>query len=215
MELMVECFLKESFFWCMQPTTAITPFGAAIWYLSSGLCLHQVSCNFHASLTFIKSRNGIPIGLQAASSWLNIYPQGIRYLLNHTKDTYKNPNIYITENGYDEFSNTALSLEEALDDTCRIQYYGDHLKNVLKSIKEYNVKVKGFFVWSYADNFEWECGYTVRFGLYYIDYANDLKRHPKRSVKWFKNFLRKNSFGDGLTWSRPFGFKNPGGISAQ
>ncbi|KAJ4836890.1 hypothetical protein Tsubulata_046815 [Turnera subulata] len=158
-------------------------------------------------------RDGVPIGLQAASSWLNIYPQGIRYLLNHTKDTYKNPNIYITENGYDEFTNPALSLEEALDDTCRIQYYRDHLKHVLKSIKDYNVKVKGFFVWSYADNFEWECGYTVRFGLYYIDYADDLKRHPKRSVMWFKNFLRKDSFGNGLTWSRLFGFKNPGGIN--
>jgi beta-glucosidase len=58
---------------------------------------------------------------------------------------------------------------------------------------EHGVDVKGFFAWSLMDNFEWGSGYAVRFGLYYVDYKNDLKRYPKQSVKWFKQFLRRDS----------------------
>ena len=42
------------------------------------------------------------------------------------------------------------------------------------------------------DNFEWEHGYTARFGLYYVDFVNGLKRYPKDSVKWFKRFLKRS-----------------------
>lgn len=49
--------------------------------------------------------------------------------------------------------------------------------------------MRGYYVWSYLDDFEWEFGYTVRFGLTYIDYTNGLKRIPKSSALWFKNFL--------------------------
>lgn len=44
-------------------------------------------------------------------------------------------------------------------------------------------------MWSLLDNFEWEHGYSTRFGLYYVDYNNDLTRIPKDSVNWFKQFL--------------------------
>lgn len=152
-------------------------------------------------------RDGIPIGVQAASSWLNVYPKGIKCLLNFTKNTYKNPKIYITENGYDENRNKELEAEKRLDDSCRIKYYNDHLMNILESINDYDVNVKGFFAWSLADNFEWESGFDLRFGLYYIDYENDLKRHPKRSVGWFRKFLEKNSF-DGQIRSLPSAFKD-------
>ncbi|KAG8363565.1 hypothetical protein BUALT_Bualt19G0035700 [Buddleja alternifolia] len=53
------------------------------------------------------------------------------------------------------------------------------------------VNVKGLFAWSFLDNFEWGSGYTQRFGLYYVDYKNGLKRIPKRSAIWFKNSLKQ------------------------
>jgi len=53
------------------------------------------------------------------------------------------------------------------------------------------VKVKGYFAWSFLDDFEWNSGYTVRFGIIYIDYKNGLKRIPKLSARWFKNFLER------------------------
>ncbi|KAJ6947882.1 linamarase family protein 1 [Populus alba x Populus x berolinensis] len=138
-------------------------------------------------------RNGIPIGPQAGVKWLYIYPEGISRLLNYTKDLYGNPTIYITENGVDDVNNNASSLKEALNDPIREKSYRDHLKNVLRSITEHGVDVKGFFAWSLMDNFEWGSGYAVRFGLYYVDYNDDLKRYPKKSVKWFKQFLRRDS----------------------
>lgn len=55
------------------------------------------------------------------------------------------------------------------------------------------VKVKGYFAWSLLDNFEWADGYTVRFGIIYVDFKNGLKRHLKLSAHWFKNFLKKTN----------------------
>ena len=51
--------------------------------------------------------------------------------------------------------------------------------------------MKGYFAWSLLDNYEWAAGYTVRFGIVFVDYKNDLKRYPKHSTLWFKKFLIK------------------------
>lgn len=53
------------------------------------------------------------------------------------------------------------------------------------------VKVKGFFAWTLLDNFEWISGFTLRFGINYVDYKDGLKRYPKLSAHWFKDFLKK------------------------
>ncbi|XP_030953800.1 beta-glucosidase 12-like isoform X1 [Quercus lobata] len=143
-----------------------------------------------SSANLTASRNGILIGAPAASSWLYVYPRGIRDLLLYTKRKYNNPLIYITENGVDEFNNATLSLEEALVDNQRIEYYHSHLWYLLRAIKD-GVNVKGYFAWSLLDSFEWSSGYTIRFGINYVDYKNGLKRHPKHSAHWFKNFLKK------------------------
>jgi len=51
--------------------------------------------------------------------------------------------------------------------------------------------VKGYYVWSLFDNFEWFLGYTSRFGMIFVDYENSLKRYQKISALWFKKFLKK------------------------
>ncbi|XP_058200009.1 beta-glucosidase 12-like isoform X3 [Rhododendron vialii] len=135
-------------------------------------------------------RNGVAIGEKGASDWLYVYPRGLWDLLLHIKRNYNNPLIYITENGIDEVNNSTLSLDEALVDNQRIYYYHHHLSFLLRAIKE-EVNVKGFLAWSLMDNFEWYSGYTVRFGLTYVDYNDGLRRYPKLSAKWFKNFLQK------------------------
>ncbi|WVZ04052.1 hypothetical protein V8G54_024858 [Vigna mungo] len=139
---------------------------------------------------FATERNGTPIGPRAGSSWLHVYPRGLRELLLYIKREYKNPEIYITENGIDEANDPTLSLEEALMDTQRIDYYYRHLYYLSKAIKD-GVNVRGYFAWSLLDNLEWDAGYTVRFGLNFIDYKDNLKRHKKLSAHWFKNFLQK------------------------
>ncbi|XP_016646998.1 PREDICTED: beta-glucosidase 12-like [Prunus mume] len=142
-----------------------------------------------AGVNLSSERNGVPIGSKGASEWLNVYPQGIQDLLLYTKKKYHNPVIYITENGVDEFNDPKLSLAEALNDTHRIDYYNRHLHYVQSSIHN-GVKVKGFFPWTLLDNFEWSSGYSVRFGITYVDYNDRLKRHPKLSAHWFKSFLK-------------------------
>ncbi|GAV69086.1 Glyco_hydro_1 domain-containing protein [Cephalotus follicularis] len=135
-------------------------------------------------------RHGVLIGPEAASNWLHVYPSGIYDLLLYTKKKYNNPLIYITENGVDEVNNSTLSLEEALVDSMRIDYYHQHLSFLQRAIKD-GANVKGFFAWSLLDNFEWNSGFTVRFGINYVDYKHGLKRYPKQSSYWFKKFLQK------------------------
>ncbi|CAN0916957.1 Beta-glucosidase 24 [Linum grandiflorum] len=135
-------------------------------------------------------KDGIYIGEHLGSYWQYLYPEGMQKLLEYTKEKYNDPIIYITENGMSEKDNASQTLAHALKDARRINFYNKHLTSVLQAINEKQVKVKGFFAWSYADNFEWNEGYTVRFGLYYINYT-DLSRHPKDSACWYTNFCRK------------------------
>ncbi|CAL0334131.1 unnamed protein product [Lupinus luteus] len=136
-------------------------------------------------------RNGRPLGLRAASFWLYFYPKGLRDLLIYTKNKYNNPLIYITENGMSEFNDPTLSLDEALVDTYRIDYHYRHLFYLRYAIEEHGVNVRGYYPWSFSDNLEWSSGFTLRFGLVFVDFKNDLKRHQKVSAKWYKNFLKK------------------------
>ncbi|PQQ01830.1 beta-glucosidase 12 isoform X1 [Prunus yedoensis var. nudiflora] len=143
-----------------------------------------------AGVNLSSERNGVLIGPKGASEWLNVYPRGIQDLLLYTKKKYHNPIIYITENGVDELNDPKLSLAEALNDTHRIDYYNRHLHYVQSSIDN-GVKVKGFFPWTLLDDFEWNSGFSVRFGITYVDYNDGLKRHPKLSAHWFKSFLKQ------------------------
>ncbi|KAM3324184.1 beta-glucosidase 40 [Capsicum chacoense] len=130
-----------------------------------------------------------PIADRASSIWLYIVPQGIRSLMNYIKQKYGNPLIIITENGMDDSNNVFTSRQDTLKDTKRISYHKDYLTNLLTAIKEDGCNVKGYFVWSLMDNWEWAAGFSSRFGLYYVDYKDNLRRYPKDSVNWFKNFL--------------------------
>ncbi|GLU09529.1 hypothetical protein SLE2022_263840 [Rubroshorea leprosula] len=140
--------------------------------------------------TTLPFKNGLqPIGDRANSIWLYIVPQGMRSLMNYIRQKYGNPTIIITENGMDDPNNPFISITDALKDEKRIKFHHDYLSNLLAAIKEDGCNVKGYFVWSLLDNWEWSAGYTSRFGLYFVDYKDNLKRYPKDSVEWFKNFL--------------------------
>lgn len=133
-------------------------------------------------------RDGKLIGPQAVPSWLYIYPRGIRDVLVYMKKRYSNPVMYITENGVNEW-NKDLPLREALQDNTRVDYYTQHLAWLHKAIIRDKVNLKGYFSLAILDNFEWADGYTIRFGINYVDYKNGLKRYPKKSATWFKKFL--------------------------
>ncbi|WCJ19001.1 beta glucosidase 16 [Euphorbia peplus] len=135
-------------------------------------------------------KDGIPIGPKTGSDWLYVYPRGIEELLVYTKTKYNNPIIYITENGVSDRDPNCVS--EVLNDNARVDYYNDHLSFVQKAITK-GVNIKGYFGWSLLDNFEWDDGYSVRFGLVYVDYEDGLKRYPKESALWFNQFLHSGN----------------------
>ncbi|AQL08787.1 Beta-glucosidase 11 [Zea mays] len=134
-------------------------------------------------------RNGKAIGDRANSIWLYIVPSGMRSLMNYVKERYNSPPIYVTENGMDDGNSPFTSIKDALKDSKRVKYHNDYLTNLAASIKDDACDVRGYFAWSLLDNWEWTAGYSSRFGLYFVDYKDNLKRYPKSSVQWFKNLL--------------------------
>uniref|UniRef100_A0A1J3FMS6 Beta-glucosidase 16 n=1 Tax=Noccaea caerulescens TaxID=107243 RepID=A0A1J3FMS6_NOCCA len=160
-------------------------------YYSSGYAkdvpcaTENITMSTDSCISIVDERNGVPIGPKAGSDWLSIYPEGIRDLLLHTKLKYNDPVLYITENGVDEGNTNEIFLNDDL----RIDYYAHHLKMVRDAISM-GVNVKGYFAWSLMDNFEWAEGYTVRFGLVFVDFEDGRKRYPKKSAKWFRRLLK-------------------------
>ncbi|GAB2299272.1 hypothetical protein Dimus_033342 [Dionaea muscipula] len=113
-------------------------------------------------------------------------------MTKYVKEKYGNAPIIITENGVADANNYTLPISKAVQDYQRIRYHRLHLASLLKAIKD-GVDVQGYLIWSLFDNFEWNDGYTYRFGLNYIDYKHGLTRYPKYSALWLKKFLQKQS----------------------
>ncbi|XP_038683079.1 beta-glucosidase 24-like [Tripterygium wilfordii] len=134
------------------------------------------------------NKNGDIIGPNAKPSlYIYVYPEGLQKLLEFMKDTYQDPKIYITENGFTQSGDTPRL--QAINDDDRIKFIQQHLYRIAQAIKN-GVKVNGYFYWSAFDDFEWVEGYRVRFGLYYVDFKDNLLRVPKRSAAWLSKFLQ-------------------------
>lgn len=134
-------------------------------------------------------RDGVPIGPKVSKdSWLAVYPQGLKDLMIHIKNHYRDPHILITENGF--FDYNCSNIEKLIKDEGRVKYHQQHLTKLHESIKA-GVNIKGYFAWTLLDDFEWSRGYTMRFGITYIDFKHKtLERIPKYSARWFNHFLR-------------------------
>jgi beta-glucosidase len=113
-----------------------------------------------------------------------VYPDGLTDLLARLHREYELPDLYITENGAafaDDRQNGSVSDPE------RISYLERHLAAVGDAIAE-GVPVRGYFLWSLLDNFEWAFGYTKRFGIVYVDFET-LERVPKASFAWYRDVI--------------------------
>ncbi len=97
--------------------------------------------------------------------------------------------IYITENGaaYPEPETTSDAI---LEDPKRVAFLKEYFSAAEDAIQR-GALLKGYFVWSFLDNFEWSFGYSKRFGLVHVDYKTQ-KRTPKRSALYLKDVMRTN-----------------------
>ncbi|KAK8680336.1 hypothetical protein V6N13_109283 [Hibiscus sabdariffa] len=135
-------------------------------------------------------KNGVLIGPKAeGSGYLYIYPRGLYKMLNFVKKHYgEDIAIYISENGLSKKRNI-IPINQVLNDQHRIEYVQKHLQQISKAIDN-GVNVKGYFYWSLFDDFEWGEGYETEFGLYYIDFNDNLKRIPRKSARWYHDFIK-------------------------
>ncbi|CAO2636694.1 Lactase/phlorizin hydrolase [Lemmus lemmus] len=119
-------------------------------------------------------------------SMLPAVPWGMRRLLNWIKEEYGDIPIYITENGHGLNSPT-------LDDTQRIFYHKTYINEALKAYRLDGVDLRGYSAWSLMDNFEWLSGYTIKFGLYHVDF-NDVTRPrtARASARYYTEVITNN-----------------------
>ncbi|CCU78324.1 Beta-glucosidase [Halanaerobium saccharolyticum subsp. saccharolyticum DSM 6643] len=123
-----------------------------------------------------------------AMDW-EVYPQGLTDLLLSLDDQYTKKPIFITENGaaYDD----QIAEDGNVHDDKRVDYLEKHFRAAQQAVEK-GVNLKGYYLWSLMDNFEWAYGYNKRFGIIYIDYDNGQNRILKDSAKMYSKVIENN-----------------------
>ncbi len=133
----------------------------------------------------------VPGSEHTALGW-EVHAPALRRLLNQLRQRYPLPPIYITENGA-AFADV-IEVDGRVHDPRRLNYLREYLTQVSLAIQD-GVDVRGYFVWSLLDNFEWTFGYDKRFGLTYVDYATQ-QRIIKDSGRWYAQTIAQNWIGE-------------------
>jgi beta-glucosidase len=127
-------------------------------------------------------------GLAQTEMGWEIDPEGLYDLLTRVARDHPTVPLYVTENG------AAIADEKGPDgevhDPARVAYLDAHLRAAHRAIAD-GVDLRGYFVWSLLDNFEWSFGYSKRFGLIHVDF-HTLERTPKDSARWYAEVTRTN-----------------------
>lgn len=118
-----------------------------------------------------------------------VAPSGLTAMLTDISARYGNPDVYVTENGC-AFA-VAPNANGEYHDHARINFLRQHFIAAHTAIQA-GVNLRGYYVWSLMDNFEWAWGFSRRFGLVHVDYAT-LKRTPKLSAHWYRSVICQNS----------------------
>jgi beta-glucosidase len=148
----------------------------------------------HYSPIYAKGVWGAPLGFgfgdappempRSPIGW-PIDPSAFRDTLLTAHERYKLP-IYVLENGLGAIEKP----DDAgrLEDRARIDYLRGYVEAMREAVTR-GVDVRGYFVWSLLDNFEWQAGYSQRFGVVFVDYATQ-RRIPKASAEWYAQLIR-------------------------
>lgn len=123
-------------------------------------------------------------GAERTEMGWEVYPNGLHELLVRLHAEYELPDLYITENGA-AFADARQN--GRVPDPRRISYLEEHLAALTSAMAE-GVPLRGYFLWSLLDNFEWAFGYSRRFGIVYVDF-DTLERVPKDSFGWYRDFI--------------------------
>jgi len=200
--------------WCRWYLDAIChahyPEDMTEWYQSKGVVLPSIleddmdlistpidymGINYYSSKWLKESKDFWPLMVENVRApvekftmmdWA-IYPSGFYDTLVRVSKNYKNE-IFVMENG--GAFNDIVSEDGVVNDVDRIQFLQSHITAMHQAIND-GADVKGYFIWSILDNFEWAYGYKMRFGLVYVDYKTQ-KRLIKRSGYWYRDVINRN-----------------------
>ncbi len=153
--------------------------------------MDYIGYNIYGASEFIHAKNGSgiaePMYPRTEMGWA-ITPDIIYWYARFLHELYNPPIIYLTENGCaypDDINDSGR-----VDDYARIEYISAHLKSAHRAVKE-GIPLKGYFVWTLMDNFEWAFGYYRRFGIIFTNFET-LQRIPKLSYEWYANVIKNN-----------------------
>ncbi len=157
-----------------------------------------VGLNVYAPSQYVLTSEAAPgfveVPLQAshphmASPWLTLGPEVLYWAPRHAANLWKVKDIFITENGASAADEPAA--DGTVYDVDRVMYLRNCLMHLQRATDE-GVPVRGYFLWSLLDNFEWADGYATRFGIVHVDYATQ-KRTPKLSASFYREVIARNA----------------------
>jgi beta-glucosidase len=124
-----------------------------------------------------------------ASPWLFIGPEVIYWAIRNVSEIWRTKDLYITENGCS--ANDVVATNGHIEDIDRVMYLRNHLTHLHRAASE-KYPIKGYFLWSLLDNFEWADGYSKRFGIHHVDFKSQV-RTPKLSANWYREVIAQNA----------------------
>jgi beta-glucosidase len=122
------------------------------------------------------------------SSWLTIGPEAMFWVPKLVAEVWRPMSIYITENGASAVD--TLLPDGTVLDIGRVMYLRNYLMHLQRAVRE-GVPLRGYFVWTFLDNFEWADGYGKRFGIHYVDFKTQ-ERTPKLSAEFYREVIARN-----------------------
>ena len=126
-----------------------------------------------------------PAGVALDASGREIDPSGLQEVLNQLTNDYGNPRLIVTENGCSDPLGDRAAI---VDDEFRVHYLRNHLRAVIQAMDS-GSRVEGYFVWSLLDNWEWDLGFTSKYGLVAQNISTG-ERIPKKSYAWFADIAK-------------------------
>jgi hypothetical protein len=130
-----------------------------------------------------ESKDGVPIGPRADSTWLFVYPDGLRRVLDYVNKRYKPEEIWLSESGLDAPNEATATGDDVLDDSFRLDSYRLLIAAADAAVQEDNVPLTTYLAWSLTDGLEWQEGMTKRFGITHVG-EKSAERIPKASAVW-------------------------------
>jgi beta-glucosidase len=153
-------------------------------YYSRLVAAHNEQANGPLQVEIVK----VPDVEYTAMEW-EVYPDGLQAVIERVYREYKPKEIFIAENGC--AMNDFVSSDGKVHDPQRVSYLRRHLQTLHNTIGK-GIPVKGYYVWSLMDNFEWSHGYAKRFGIIHVDYET-LKRTPKDSFEYYQKVINNKA----------------------